>query len=124
MNLWGVKVKRGLAAGALAFGLLAGALAASAQDRLSTYPGAAQYAAWAPKIRTAIKPGTVLVSWDPSGQSFDYVAGPPVPGAQVMRFDLAARTSSKIAAASGVMRGPAAGVGRGGSDLGIAGNCA
>ncbi len=117
MSLWGVKVKHGLAAGALALGVLAGAVGASAQDRLATYPGAAQYAAWAPKIRAALKPGTVLVSWDPSGQSFDYVVGPPVPGVQTMRFDLATKTSMKIAAASGAMRAPAAGVGRGGSDL-------
>ena len=117
MGLSGVKVKRGLATGALVLVMLAGAVSASAQDRLATYPGAAQYAAWAPKIRSAVKPGTVLVGWASSGQSFDYVAGPPVPGAQVMRFDLASRTSSKIAAASGEMRAPAAGIGRGGADL-------
>jgi dipeptidyl-peptidase-4 len=117
MGSRGVKLNNRLAGIALAFSVLAAAGPLCAQDKLPTYPGAAQYAEWAPKIRTAVKPGTAMVSWDATSQSVDYIAGLPTPGAQVMRFDLASKTSAKIAAATGVMRAPTAGAGRGGSDL-------
>ena len=92
-------------------------VAAQAQDRLASYPGAAQYAAWLPKIRQGIAPGTVAVRWDASGEAFDYEAGADRGQAGARRFDLATRTSVAITTAEGGFRRPTPGEGRAPDDL-------
>ncbi len=44
-----------------------------AQDKLKSMPGYAQYQKIAPQIRSAIKPGSLNVTWAEDGKSFEYV---------------------------------------------------
>lgn len=90
---------------------------AQAQDRLPTYPGAAQYTAWLPKIRQGISPGAVALRWDASSQGFDYVTGVDHGGAPAQHFDLATKTSSAVASRGEGFRTPTAGAGRRPDDL-------
>jgi dipeptidyl-peptidase-4 len=108
--------------GAVAITLcLSAAAPVVAQDRLPGYPGAKTYAAMAPKIREAVKPGTVQVTWNPDSKGFDYTTGAAPragglnPGPR-LHFDLAKRRSTK-AKGNAILAPVVAGVGRPGSDL-------
>jgi dipeptidyl-peptidase-4 len=117
MAVRGVKLNWKIGGPVLAVLTALAPIALHAQDRLNAYPGAANYQAWAPKIRQGIRPGTVSVRWDAASQSFDYVSLADAPGAKAQRFDLASKTSKPITDREGGFRAPMAGTGRDPSDL-------
>ena len=72
--------------------LLAGLCAAPllAQDRLKTYPGYDRYSRLAPEIRTALKTGSIAVTWKDAG-AFEYTRD-----GKVYRYDVAARAATLV----------------------------
>ena len=80
----------------------------SAQDRLKSMPGYAQYQKVAPQIAGAVKSGAVTPSWSADGKSFEYTFD-----GKRYRYDVAARQATAIGEAA-----EPAGRGRGGRGQG------
>ena len=71
---------------ALSFGLLAAALIdspTSAQDRLKTMPGYAQYLKMSTQLSGAVRSGAINGAWSADGASVDYVLDGKPPGVRV-----------------------------------------
>jgi dipeptidyl-peptidase-4 len=68
---------------------------ASAQDRLKSLPGYAQYQKMAPQIAGAVKSGAITPSWHADGRSFEYT----VEGKRY-RYDLVSRQATALGEAS------------------------
>ena len=102
MNQTSVLRRAGLAA-PLVIGLLQ--IPTAAQDRLKTMPGYQQYLKMTQEIPSAVKLGSLAVTWNPDGRSFDYSHD-----GKRYRYDVATRAATEI----GVAEAPAGRGGRGG----------
>lgn len=67
---------------------------ASAQDRLPSMPGYAQYKKVSPEIRGSFKSGSLYVTWKDSGNAFEYQRD-----GKVYRYDIATRKATETGAA-------------------------
>jgi dipeptidyl-peptidase 4 len=81
----------------------------AAQDRLKSMPGYAQYQKMLPLLSNAMRTGSVTVTWNDDGKTFEYSRA-----GKRYRFDVAARQSTEI----GVSTEPAGRGGRGRGGLG------
>ena len=103
---------------ALSFGLLAAALIdipTSAQDRLKTMPGYAQYLKMSTQLSGAVRSGAINGTWSADGASVDYVFD-----GKRYRFDVAARSATDLgpaADAAGAAGRGGRGAGRGGTGI-------
>ena len=68
--------------------------APAAQDRLKAMPGYAQAQKMAPQLTSAIKPGSVTVTWSDDSKTFEY----PRDG-KLYRYDVATRQTTEIGTA-------------------------
>jgi dipeptidyl-peptidase 4 len=66
----------------------------AAQDRLRTMPGYAQYQKMAPQLASAIRPGSVTVSWSDDAKTFEFTRN-----GKRYRFDVAASQTTEVDAA-------------------------
>jgi dipeptidyl-peptidase-4 len=80
----------------------------TAQDRLKTLPGYAQYQRMSQQIPSAVKLGSVAVTWKRDATSFDYTTN-----GMRYRFDVATRSSTVIEGASAPDAPAGRGAGRG-----------
>jgi hypothetical protein len=96
------RITRTLALAALVLGM---AFPASAQSRIRTMPGYAQWAEIAPKIATAVKSGAITPLWSADSLAFDYTIGD-----ERWRFDVPTLTAMRLpeAPAEALANGPAA----------------
>jgi dipeptidyl-peptidase 4 len=78
-----------------------------AQDRLKTLPGYAQYQRMQPQVGGAVRGGSLVVSWNADGKTFDYARD----GRQY-RYDVATRQATEIGLATQPV-GRATRIGRG-----------
>ena len=94
----------------LALAALAGvailSAAVGAQDRLKSMPGYEQYLRMSKELPSAIRMGTLSVSWKDGGRAFEYAKD-----GKTWRFDIAAKTATEL---QGAEAAPAAPGGRGG----------
>jgi dipeptidyl-peptidase 4 len=102
---------------ALSLGLLAAALIAiptSAQDRLKTMPGYAQYQKLSGQLSGAVRSGAINGTWSADGASVDYVFD-----GKRYRFDVASRSTTELGAApdAGAAGRGGRGGGRGGTGI-------
>ncbi len=103
---------------ALSFGLLAAALIdnpTSAQDRLKTMPGYAQYLKMSTQLSGAVRSGAINGTWSADGASVDYVLD-----GKRYRFDVAAGSATDLgpaADAAGAAGRGGRGAGRGGTGI-------
>ena len=87
---------------ALSFGLVGVALfhvATSAQDRLKTMPGYAQYQKVSTQLNGAVRSGAVSGTWSADSASVEYVLD-----GKRYRFDVATRSATELGAATGRWR--------------------
>jgi len=63
----------------------------AAQDRLQTYPGYERYTKMAPLLRGAVVSGALSAQWTEDGASFTYRRGE-----DLFRYDVAARTATRV----------------------------
>ncbi len=77
-------------------GLVFGATAAPAQDRLKTMPGYEQYQRMVPQLAGSVKLGTLQgMTWADSGKAIEYTRD-----SKRWRFEIASRATTEIAAAA------------------------
>ena len=83
----------------LVLGIIAGTV--SAQDRLQSMPGYAQYQKMSQAMRGAFKSGALFVTWKDDGKTFEYVRD-----GKLYSYNLAKRKATEIGPAPEGMRGP------------------
>ena len=100
---------------ALSFGLVGVALfhvATSAQDRLKTMPGYAQYQKVSTQLNGAVRSGAVSGTWSADSASVEYVLD-----GKRYRFDVATRSATELGAATDAGGRGGRGGGRGGTGI-------
>jgi dipeptidyl-peptidase 4 len=70
----------------LVLAVIAGTMYAAAQDRLKTMPGYAHFEKMSREIPSAVKLGSLIVTWSPDGKTFEYRKD-----GKIYRYDVAAR---------------------------------
>jgi dipeptidyl-peptidase-4 len=100
-----------LSCGALA--VLAWDVSTSAQDRLKTMPGYAQYAKVNAQLAGAVRSGAVSAAWSADGSGLEYSLD-----GKRYRFDMTSRTASELGAApDAALAGRGGRAGRGGTGI-------
>jgi dipeptidyl-peptidase-4 len=94
-------MSRGIAKVAVPVLFVLGGLSATAQDRLKTMPGYAQYEKISRELPGAVKMAALRVSWKDGGKALEYSWN-----GKVYRYDIADRKAKAIGEAKGKTEGP------------------